>query len=105
MDIGQQTAGYYSRMLRDLAANTDGAKSIVDEFGDSITSLPDGTTIYIDAETGRATTKVDDIKQKIYSIPDKTAVVRVEVDSSAWDRWKPSLKVGAVATARAAGSV
>ncbi|GAA4057557.1 hypothetical protein GCM10023065_03020 [Microbacterium laevaniformans] len=105
MDIGQQTAGYYSRMLRDLAANTDGAKSIVDEFGDSITSLPDGTTIYIDAETGRATTKVDDIKQKIYSIPDKTAVVRVEVDSSAWDRWKPSLKVGAVATARTGNQV
>ena len=65
---GEQ-ADAYSRYLAEVARNTEGATTTTDEFGDSVTSLPDGTTIYIDAETGQATSNVDAIEKKIYSIP------------------------------------
>lgn len=70
MRRGGEQADAYSRYLAEVAKNTAGATSITDEFGDSVTSLPDGTTIYIDAETGQATSNVDAIEKKIYGVPD-----------------------------------
>lgn len=70
MELGSQQAINLSESLRRTAAETEGATSKVDEFGDTITTLPDGTVIYIDAETGQATIDVDAIEQKIYSVPD-----------------------------------
>ncbi len=90
MKNGADQADTYSYFLRDLAQNTAGATKKVDKFGDSITTLPDGTTIYIDAETKQATTDVDAIEKKIYSLPD--AKVRVTVDDRAVRNYRPPTK-------------
>ncbi len=83
MDLGAKQADVYSYMLRDLAANTQGAVTKTDDLGDSITTLPDGTTIYIDAETGQATTDVDAIERKIYGLNGRKVVIPIDVNSSA----------------------
>lgn len=84
MSRGAEQADAYSRYLAAVADNTAGATTQTDEFGDRVTALPDGTTIYIDAETGQATTDVNAIEQKIYGVPDKT--VHVGADTSEVDR-------------------
>lgn len=68
MSLGAQQADVYSYFLRDMAANTEGAITVTDEFGDKITTLPDGKTIYVDAETGQATDSLDAIETKQYSV-------------------------------------
>lgn len=45
-----------------------------------MTTLPDGTTIYINAETRRATDNVDSIEKMIYGIRDKDVRVNVHAD-------------------------
>lgn len=75
MQRGGEQADAYSRYLAQVAENTAGASTKTDEFGDKVTSLPDGTTIYIDAETGQATTDTDAIEKKIYGIQDKSVTI------------------------------
>lgn len=91
MDRGDQRANVYAESLRLLADHTAGATRKVDEFGDTIVTLPDGKKIYIDAETGRATDNVDAIERKIYGIRDKTVDVNVRANlgsaTAAYDRW------------------
>lgn len=70
MQRGAEQAEALSASLRSTAENTEGASTVVDEFGDKVTKLPDGTTIYVDAETGQATTDLDLIERKVYSVPD-----------------------------------
>lgn len=84
MQTGAQQADAYSRYLSEVAQNTAGAKRETDEFGDSVYSLPDGTVIYIDAETGQATTDTEALEKKIFGIQDKT--VRIDADTSDADR-------------------
>lgn len=86
MSLGAQQADAYSRYLVQMAEHTAGATTKVDEFGDSIVTLPDGKQIYIDAETGQATTDVDRIEDKIYGIKDKDVKItaRTYVDDSAY---------------------
>jgi hypothetical protein len=78
MGEGKKQADVYSQYLRELAENTANATSKVDEFGDSVYSLPDGTVVYIDAETGQATADTDAIANKIYGLQDKTVVVTLD---------------------------
>lgn len=82
MEAGAERAGIMSDYLRNLAETTEGATHEVDEFGDKVYQLPDGTTVYVDAETGRATTNVDAIERRIYGIPDGHATVHVNVQDS-----------------------
>lgn len=86
-DAGRR-ADEYSRYLLALAEHTEGATTKVDEFGDSIVTLPDGKEIYIDAETGQATDNVDAIQNKIYGVKGKSVSVNVNghVNMSAADR-------------------
>lgn len=78
MQRGGEQADAYSRYLAEMAQNTVGATTKVDEFGDAVTTLPDGTTVYVDAETGQATTDLDLIEKKIYAMPsDKEITARV----------------------------
>lgn len=90
MDEGAEKANAYSYFLRDVATTTEGATTAVDEFGDSVVTLPDGKQIYIDAETGQATDDVDAIERKVYSAVDgmngRKVVVRVQADTSEFDR-------------------
>jgi len=91
MSRGQKGADAFSRILIDTARATEGATEKVDEFGDSIISLPDGHQVYIDAETGQATQDVDAIEKKIYGIKGKTVGVNVEANlgsaTAAYERW------------------
>ena len=80
MERGAQGADVYSRYLIDTARATEGATESVDEFGDTIITLPDGKQVYIDAETGRATDNVNSIQSKIYGV--KGTTVGVGVDTS-----------------------
>lgn len=98
MENGAAQADTYSQALVDMARNTDGATSSVDEFGDTVYALPDGTTVYVDAETGRATRDVDAIERRIYGIPDGHATVnvstsRADANLNAWMRRQRSVNV------------
>lgn len=77
MQRGAEQADALSQSLKNTAENTEGAITTVDEFGDKVTTLPSGTTIYVDAETGQATTDLDMIERKAYGVPD--AVVNASV--------------------------
>lgn len=85
MAKGATQADTYSYFLRDLADSTEGATRTVDEFGDTVVTLPDGKQIYIDAETGQATDNLDAIEAKAYSLP-QNATIRVGADTSAANR-------------------
>lgn len=81
MALGAAQADAYSESLRLQAEHTIGATKTIDEFGDAIYALPDGTTIYVDAETGQATQNVDAIEKKIYGLPLNTTL-GIDVDTS-----------------------
>jgi hypothetical protein len=83
MDEGAKRADVYSQYLTELAQNTAGATSKVDKFGDAIYSLPDGTKVYIDAETGQATSDLDAIEKQIYKVGGTTSI---DIDTTAAQR-------------------
>jgi uncharacterized protein YoxC len=72
MTAGKEKADGFSAALQFIAENTEGATKKVDKFGDMVYSLPNGQTIYIDAETGQATTDLDVIEKQIYGLPSAT---------------------------------
>lgn len=80
--LGAVQADTYSESLRLLAEHTAGATQEVDQFGDTVVTLPDGKQIYIDAETRQATDSVDQIEKRVYGIQDKTFTVRGIADMS-----------------------
>lgn len=82
MERGAQGADVYSRYLADTARATEGATEAVDEFGDTVITLPDGKQVYIDAETGRATDNVNSIQAKIYGVKGTTVGVGVETSGA-----------------------
>lgn len=87
MQRGAEQADALSQSLRNTAENTEGAITTVDEFGDHVTALPDGTTIYVDAETGQATTDLDLIERKVYAMPsNKEITARIKSDVAAAQR-------------------
>ncbi|WP_315551258.1 hypothetical protein [Microbacterium aurum] len=83
-----------SRLLEDQYANTEGVIKKTGELGDRIYELPDGKTLYIDAETGQATEDLEAFNQ--INLRNKTAQVSVIPDTSAWDNWRPAPKYGLV---------
>ncbi|KNY06867.1 hypothetical protein [Microbacterium sp. GCS4] len=87
MKRGAEQADALSQSLVNTAENTEGASTVVDEFGDKVTTLPGGTTIYIDAETGQATIDLDLIERKVYAMPsDKEITARIKSDVAAAQR-------------------
>lgn len=82
MERGAQGADVMSRYLIDSARATEGATESVDEFGDSIITLPDGKQVYIDAQTGQATANVDAITNKIYGVPDGSASINLDTSGA-----------------------
>ncbi len=85
MQLGATQADAYSESLRLMAEHTIGATKTVDEFGDTLYTLPDETKVYIDAETGQATQNVDAIEKKIYGLPQNT-LLKVDADLSDAER-------------------
>lgn len=78
-----------------VAAGT--ATVAVDEFGNTVYSLPDGKTVTVDAATGKATEDVGafkaDVDQKTQPVTQK---INVSVNTSMWDSWVPQNKFARV---------
>lgn len=95
--MANQTFQDQQRLLVDLINSAEGATKEIDEVGNAVYTLPDGTQILIDAETGQATTDVSKFKGDVDGIPDVvTSTVRLRVDSSAWDNYIPNFKTGVI---------
>ena len=71
-----------SRLLEDQYASTEGVIKKTGELGDRIYELPDGKTLYIDAETGQATEDLETFNQ----INLKNKTVQVDADTTAAER-------------------
>jgi hypothetical protein len=93
-DLYARAAGRAQTANLEAAVAAGEATKRVDKFGDAVYTLPDGKKVYVDAETGKATEDLDDIKRRIYSVPDAT--VKVRVDSSEWDWYQPQPKVARI---------
>src|SRR5690606_37256651 len=73
-------------VLFGLIEDAGTATAQVDELGNTVYSLPDGTQILVSAETGQATTDVSTFKGDLDEIPSSVVTtVRVRVDPSEWD--------------------
>ncbi len=85
-------------VLRGLVNDAASATKEVDELGNAVYTLPDGTQIMIDAETGQATTDVAKFKGDLDGVAETVVrpLIKPRVDSSEWDRWQPQLKRGYV---------
>lgn len=85
-------------VLRGLVNDAESATKEVDELGNAVYTLPDGTQIMIDAETGQATTDVAKFKGDLDGVAETVVrpLIKPRVDSSEWDRWQPQLKRGRV---------
>lgn len=85
----------WSDYLNHVAESTEGATAELDEFGDTIVTLPDGKQIYIDAETGQATDKTDAIEKKIYGIQNKDVSITAHtvIDDSALRNYRVPFKI------------
>lgn len=94
-------------VLRGLVNDASSAAKEVDELGNEVYTLPDGTKIMISAETGQATTDLSKFKGDLDGVAETVVrpLIKPRIDTSAWDNWTPSLKVGAVATARTGSQV
>ncbi|SDP07273.1 hypothetical protein SAMN04487788_1944 [Microbacterium testaceum StLB037] len=93
-------SGYYQEAIRKAGL----AETATDQFGNKLYELPDGKQVVIDADTGRATDDVSRFKGDINAATQaRTAMVRVNIDDSAWRNWKPGDKIGNVRTAVAPG--
>ncbi len=64
------TAREYSDALKGMIEDAGTASVEVDELGNRVYTLPDGVQIFVDAETGQATTKVDKFKGDVDGVPE-----------------------------------
>lgn len=84
-------------VLQGLINDAQGATKEVDELGNAVYTLPDGTQILVEAKTGQATTDISKFKGDVDGIPEVvTSTVRFDVDDSAVRRWTAPTKFGAV---------
>lgn len=96
--MANQTFRDQQQLLVNLINSAEDVTVEIDEVGNSVYNLPDGTQILIDAETGQATTDVSRFKGDLDGVPDQvTSTVRLRVDSSAWDNYTPRFKTGVIA--------
>lgn len=100
MESGQEAARNVSDALLAVVSSSSDAAVEVDNLGNSVITLPDGTEIFIDAKTGQATQDVSrfkgDVDGTIDHLNGREVVVKVRRDSSEWDNWTPTAKVGQV---------
>lgn len=81
--IANQTFATQQEVLKGLITDAEGATKQVDGLGNAVYTLPDGTQILIDAETGQASTDVSTFKGDLASIPGEVVSrVRFQADTS-----------------------
>lgn len=71
MSEARKIADQYSDSLLQVVRNSDSATVEVDKLGNTVYTLPDGKQIMIDAETGRATTDLDDFEEDADGVIDR----------------------------------
>ncbi|WP_144719239.1 hypothetical protein [Agrococcus jejuensis] len=76
--LAQEQASAYNQQLVNLATTTAGATSEVNAFGDSVYTLPDGAQIIIDAETGQASTDIENVAYQTNQLDGSTATVTAQ---------------------------
>jgi hypothetical protein len=97
METGSDRAQLLSGYYEDLINSTHGATVEVDELGNKLYSLPDGTQVYVDAETGQASQNVDNFKGDLDGIPDKVdSKVNFNVDDWNVRNYQPPNKTAYV---------
>lgn len=97
-DAAANSARITSEFLKEAINDAEGAARAVDEFGNELYELPDGMQVVIDAETGQAHQDLDRFKGDLKSVGATVVepLVRVRVDTTAWDRWTPEAKAAVV---------
>ena len=97
-DTARHAQEVTSRFLLDAIDKAGTASQEVDEFGNKLLTLPDGTEVVIDAKTGQAHQDLDRFRGDLDGVSETVtaARVRVEVDDSAWRNWRPTTKRGGV---------
>lgn len=70
MESGRDRASKVSEAMIGLINDAEGATKEVDELGNAVYTLPDGTQIMVDAETGQATTDISNFKGDVDGIPE-----------------------------------
>lgn len=98
-DKSSEANTWMQQFLADTVNSAASATKEVDELGNTVLTLPNGAKIMIDAETGQATTDVSKFKGDLDGVAETVVkpVIKPRVDSSEWDKWTPSPKVGSVA--------
>lgn len=93
MTAGQQRAAIMNRYYEDLINTTSGVTKEVDELGNELYSLPDGTQVMVDAETRQASQNVSNFKGDLDGVPEKvTSTVTMRVDDTAVRNYVPPRK-------------
>ena len=94
-DLAKSGADLQASALYDMATAAGVASGEVDDLGNKIVTMPDGKKVVINAETKTAYEDIDALERK--QVSEKT--VRLRLDSSEWDNWRPGAKVGNVRVA------
>lgn len=90
MATGSQRAQLLNRYYEDLVNSAAGATKEVDELGNELYTLPDGTQILVSADTGQATQDVSKFKGDVDGIPEVVnSKVKFTVDDSAVRNYRP----------------
>ena len=83
MDAGKDRAALLNGYYEDLINSSAGATKQVDELGNELYTLPDGTEILVSADTGQATQNVSTFKGDVDSIPEQVNTrVSLSLDDS-----------------------
>lgn len=96
-DLATEGARVNASALYDLASQAGTATGEVDDLGNAIVTMPDGKEVVINANTKKAYEDVDAFEKK--KLPDKTQTIRLNLDTSVWDKWQPNPKTGRLAPA------
>lgn len=91
-DLAKSGADLQATALYDMATAAGVASGEVDDLGNKVVTMPDGKKVVIDAETKTAYEDIDALERK--QVSEKT--VRLRLDSSEWDNWRPTTKFGQV---------
>ncbi|TQJ31946.1 hypothetical protein [Microbacterium sp. SLBN-146] len=99
--LSKDAARLNANALYDLATTAGEATGEVDDLGNAIVTMPGGKQVVIDAKTKTAHEDIDALEQR--QLPQKTQPVKVVVDRSEWDNWRPTVKNGEVKAKPAVG--
>lgn len=92
---GQEQAEATASALYEITQQSGKATGKVDDLGNAIWKLPDGTEVVVDAKTHKAYEDLDALeKKKKKALEDHTTVVRIDVDDTNLRQYRPPAVIG-----------